>query len=306
MHEARREPAAKMASMPSELRLPRRLRESAESDPELRDWARRLPAIADDVVARWRLRVGAPYEPGGGSSWVAPAYDQAGRLLVLKLGWRHREADHEADGLRLWDGNGVVHLYEATLVGDTWVMLMEPCEPGTQMASVLPEPAQDVVIAGLLQRLWVEPPVEHDFRTLTQMCQHWVEEFEEKRARRGGTLDDGLVREGLRLWVELPESADRQVLLCTDLHAENVLAAQREPWLVIDPKPYVGDPTYDPLQHMLNCAERLAADPVAFAHRIADLTGVDRDRLRLWLFARCVQESFGPMHVPGVIARLAP
>lgn len=34
-------------------------------------------------------------------------------------------------------------------------------------------------------------------------------------------------------------------LLCTDLHAGNVLAAGRESWLATDPKPYLGDPTYD-------------------------------------------------------------
>ena len=46
----------------------------------------------------------------------------------------------------------------------------------------------------------------------------------------------------MELFTSLPGTADRRVLLCTDLHAGNVLAAQRRPWLVIDPKPYVGDP----------------------------------------------------------------
>jgi len=50
-------------------------------------------------------------------------------------------------------------------------------------------------------------------------------------------------------------------LLYTDLHGDNILAARRAPWLVIDPKPYVGDPAYDVLQHMLNCENRLAAGP---------------------------------------------
>jgi streptomycin 6-kinase len=31
------------------------------------------------------------------------------------------------------------------------------------------------------------------------------------------------------------------VLLHQDLHADNVLAAQREPWLTIDPKPLSGE-----------------------------------------------------------------
>jgi streptomycin 6-kinase len=53
----------------------------------------------------------------------------------------------------------------------------------------------------------------------------------------------------------------------------------------------VGDPTYDALQHLLNCEERLHADPHGLVHRIAELLELDHERLMLWLFARCVQES---------------
>ncbi len=104
---------------------------------------------------------------------------------------------------------------------------------------------------------------------------------------------------------ELPTTADRQVLLCTDLHGDNILAARREPWLVIDPKPYVGDPAYDVLQHMLNCEDRLAADPAALAARMAGLAGVDAT-VRQWLFARGVQESPCSPLMRQVARRLAP
>jgi hypothetical protein len=57
-----------------------------------------------------------------------------------------------------------------------------------------------------------------------------------------------------------PRTADRHVLLGTDLHAQNILAASRKPWLAIDPKPYVGDPACEPLQYMINC-RRLRSDP---------------------------------------------
>jgi streptomycin 6-kinase len=90
---------------------------------------------------------------------------------------------------------------------------------------------------------------------------------------------------------ELPRSADRNALLATDLHADNVLSSQREPWLVIDPKPFVGDPAFDAVQHMLNCDARLAADPAGLADRMARLLDVEAARVRLWLFARCAQES---------------
>jgi streptomycin 6-kinase len=69
-----------------------------------------------------------------------------------------------------------------------------------------------------------------------------------------------------------------------------VLRAEREPWLVIDPKPFVGDPAYDATQHLFNCAQRLSADPDATIDHVADLLGIDRERVRLWTFARAVAE----------------
>jgi streptomycin 6-kinase len=90
---------------------------------------------------------------------------------------------------------------------------------------------------------------------------------------------------------EMPHSAESSVVLCTDLHAENILASHREPWLVIDPKPCLGDPAYDAVQHMLNCTERLVRDPAGLASRMAGLLEVDVERVRLWLFARCAQTS---------------
>ena len=96
------------------------------------------------------------------------------------------------------------------------------------------------------------------------------------------------------------------MLLCTDLHAENVLAARREPWLVIDPKPFIGDPAYDPVQHMLNCDERLATDPAGLSQRMASLLELDPERVRLWLFARCAHESLGDPSMREPARRLAP
>ena len=98
--------------------------------------------------------------------------------------------------------------------------------------------------------------------------------------------DPEIVREGLRLFRELPTSASDDVVLVTDLHAGNALRARREPWLAIDPKPFVGDPAYDATQHLLNGEARLRSDPHETIRRFADLLGVDHERVRLWLFAR--------------------
>jgi streptomycin 6-kinase len=57
---------------------------------------------------------------------------------------------------------------------------------------------------------------------------------------------------------------------------------------------------------MLNCEQRLTADPVGFAVGMADLLGLDHDRLVGWLFARCVQESLDQPSLREVAAVLAP
>jgi streptomycin 6-kinase len=271
------------------LPLPQNLVDAAQRD-ERRTWLASLPRIVLGLAERWSLAVGAPFQPGGQTAWVAPARDAAGADLVLKVAWRHPEAAHEADGLREWDGEGAVRLHAVEDFDDTVALLLERCVPGTTLAG-RPEPEQDIVIAGLLRRLWRDPAPGHRFRSLKSMCDMWADGFERKAAAGRAILDSGLAREGIALFRSLPATAERNVLLCTDLHAENVLAAQREPWLVIDPKPYVGDPAYDVLQHLLNCEERLRAEPLDLAWRMADLLGLDRDRVRLWLFARCVQES---------------
>jgi streptomycin 6-kinase len=287
------------------LTLPSNLAARIEADrnPARDDWLRRLPGVIADLARQWELTLGSPFQPGGACAWVAPARTARGERLVLKVGWLHPEAVGEPQVLRLWDGNGAVRLHAADERADTVAMLLELCEPGTQLAE-LPEPEQDGVVCGLLRRLWREPPAGHEFPSLQSMCASWAAEFEADSAQ-ASRLDPGIVRAGLELFRLLPASADRQVVLATDLHAQNILAARREPWLAVDPKPHVGDPVYDVLQHMINC-DRLSADPVGLAGRIANLLDLDLDRLLHWLFARSVQNSPERPALADVAVRLAP
>jgi streptomycin 6-kinase len=285
--------------------LPRNLVAAAERQGRA-GWLTTLPGTVVELVQRWGLEVGAPFQPGGQSAWVAPARRAGDENLVLKVGWRHTDAEHEADALQAWDGQGAVRLFAAEKTDDeTMALLVERCRPGAELSS-RPEPEQDTVIAGILPRLWRTPAPGHPFRTLEDMCDRWADEFEAEAAAGRADIDPGLAREGMALFRGLPATAERQVLLCTDLHAGNVLAAEREPWLVVDPNPHVGDPTYDALQHLLNCDARLAADPVGLARRMAGLLDLDAERLLLWLFARCVQESPGWPGVEDVARRIAP
>jgi streptomycin 6-kinase len=137
------------------------------------------------------------------------------------------------------------------------------------------------------------------------MCSLWAEWFELDFTSDRRGLDPGLARVGLEALRMLPQTAERQVLLATDLHAGNILSSARG-WLAIDPKPFIGDPAFDPVQHMLNCDERLERDPAGLAERMAELTGTDPERVRLWLFARCAEGALRDLPAREVARRLAP
>jgi len=290
--------------------VPRYLAETAARERDVAAWLPTIPEIVAGLADRWSLRIDAPFEPGGQCSWTAPATDASGSALVLKVAFRFAGGDErdEAEGLRAWDGNGAVRLH-AVSDGECWYgLLLERCMPGTPLGRLLPEPDQDVVVAGLLPRLWGRAHHGHPFRPLAEICATWADEFEAGYAAAplADRIDPGLARAGMALFRELPGTATDQVLLCTDLHAENVLAASRQPWLVIDPKPYIGDPAYDVLQHMLNCDGRLAINAAGLAGRMAGLAGLDPGRVRAWLFARAVQESVGSPLLRHVAQQLAP
>jgi streptomycin 6-kinase len=323
---------------------------SEHGSAEQRRWLADLPAVVADLAGRWSLEVGRPFHPGGHTAWVAPGWPRpdAGPPVPpgarrttwrLKVGWRHPESEHEADGLRLWDGRGAVRLFEAERFGTTSALLMERCLPGRPLGSSRPAPERDLVVARILRTLWLQPPADTPIRPLEQMCDAWAAEFEAAlpgqappdqaspdqaspdqaspdqaspdqaspdrlgdrppappdrlgdRPPAPPVIDPGLVRDGLAAFRGLPRDSPRRVLLSTDLHAGNVLTARRAPWLVIDPKPWIGDPTYDVLQHLLNEQDRLVADPQGLVDRMADLLDLGRERLRQWTFARCVVES---------------
>lgn len=270
---------------------------AADGSPERRAWLDALPRTVADLAERWSLTVGPPFQPGGETAWVAPA----GPDLVLKVGRRHPEAEHEADGLRAWRDRGAVRVHAEHVEGATSALLLE--RAGAPLRELRPLPEQDEIVAELLGRLWHAPPAGHPFPPLAQVCDQWADGVEPLLT--GDVLDPGIVRTGLALYRSLPRDPAPAVLLVTDLHAGNVLAAPRGGWRLIDPKPHVGDPCFDVLQHVLN-DRRVAVDPTRMADRMATLAGLDAGRVRTWLFARCVVESAWSPWVRPVAVALAP
>ena len=280
----------------NDIPIPERIVTNCSQTVDGTAWLDSLPRAITDLKQHWSLTLGPPFEEEASCSWVAPCVRQDGTPAVLKIGLPHMEAENEIDGLLFWDGDPTVFVLEADL--ELNAMLLERCEPGTTLREQ-PEKEQDQVIAKLLKRLWRAPPDPYPFRPLSEMIASWT-----KEALEADHLPDtGLAKEGLRIFEALLNDVPCDVLLATDLHAGNVLRAQREPWLVIDPKPFYGDPVYDATQHLLNCRERLRSKPVTTIGRFADLLGVDPERVRLWTFARLASTSWGDWHESQDLAR---
>ena len=265
--------------------IPRRLAANCQTSPERAAWLARLPTTLRDLARRWAITIGPPFDNEDVScAWVAPVTVTGGATAILKVGMPHMEGEHEIDGLRFWNGDPTVRLLEAD--EDLNAMLLERCEPGTPLGS-FPEADQDLVIAPLLQRLWRAPAKPHRFRPLSDMTALWSAETLSQEKQWS---DPALVREGLRLFSELSRTTPQDVLLGTDVHAGNVLEAQRQPWLVIDPKPFIGDRAYDATQHLYNSPVRMGSNPDETIRRFAGLLDVDHQRVRLWMFARAAAE----------------
>jgi streptomycin 6-kinase len=95
------------------------------------------------------------------------------------------------------------------------------------------------VLIGLLPRLW--KPVGEPFRTLSDEADEWASALylERKTARRAD--ERRAIDAALTYITALKDTQGEQVLVHQDFHGDNVLAAEREPWLVIDPKPLRGE-----------------------------------------------------------------
>ena len=181
------------------------------------------------------------------------------------------ESEHEAEALHFWDGDGAVRLIDHD--PEHRALLIERCRPGTPLGRRYAD--EDLQVAAtLMQRLWRPAPPEVAWWRLEDVAERWLRELPQRYS--GRVLD-----EALDVLPELAATQEGVVLCHQDLHGLNILRAEREPWLVIDPKPIVAEPAYDTVALV-----RDDRPPVTELRRrldaLAELLGLDRERMRLW------------------------
>ncbi|HEY7792497.1 MAG TPA: aminoglycoside phosphotransferase family protein [Gaiellaceae bacterium] len=253
-------------------------------EPGGADWLERLPRLVAACRERWSLGRLTAFEPAH-ISLVLAVERLDGTPAVLKVNFPEPESEHEADALAHWRGEGAVRLLEHD--PDRRALLLERCDPGTQLWAVDDEDEANAIAAAVLRRLWRPPAPGHPFRLLAAEAERWAEELPRDWEAAGRPFERLLLDEAVSACRELTRGQPEQVVLHQDFHGGNVLRAARERWLAIDPKPLAGERAFDAAS-LLRDRRWLLREPGA-ARRIrrrldllsAEL-GLDRERARRW------------------------
>ncbi|MGW1512294.1 aminoglycoside phosphotransferase family protein [Streptomyces sp. NPDC002394] len=243
-----------------------------------------LPALAEEFLGRWGLRVTGP-SMHGVVSLVLPVERVAdGTRAALKMQLLDEETEGEPTGLRLWDGAGVVRLLDHD--APTGTMLLERLDEARPLSTVADTREALRIVAGLLARL-VAVPAPEGIRTLGDTAAGMLARVPEAVARLGA--DDAAVLRDCAAAVREVAGEPGDRLLHWDLHFGNVLAGKREPWLAIDPKPLAGDPGFELLPALMD-----RFDPDGFLwgfDLLADEVVGDRGRAVAWTLGRVLQNG---------------
>jgi streptomycin 6-kinase len=268
--------------------LPPGVLEFSERGPDWAAFVDRLPRLVAEVVEEWGLTVdGAPTH--GFCALVVPVR-RLGEPAVLKLGFPDDESEHEGLALQHWAGNGAVRLLSAD--PHRSALLLERLHP-VDLTSVDVLEACELVAERYAQLHVAAPP---QLRPLTSYVERWSDQL--SRLPRDAPVPHRLVQQAVSLGCDLAsDDASTGTLIHADLHYENVLAGDREPWLVIDPKPVSGDPHYELAPMLWNrWDEAVASGDLRAAvrrrfHTLVDSAYLDEARARDWVVVRMLHNA---------------
>ncbi len=250
-------------------------------------WLSRLPSLIEQCERRWQLEVMPPFSPQS-HSYVAPAVRHDGTEVVLKLGVPHAQLTTEIEALRTFDGHGAARLIEAD--ADLGAMVLERIQPGLSLSRVEDDQRATSIAADVMRRLWQPPPADHSFPTVGDRAAG-LSKLRDMFAGGTGPIPASLVERAEALCSELMDSMGDRVLLHGDLHHYNILSAEREPWLAIDPDGVDGEREFELWQFMRNRLERSQDAKRALPRLVdqfVDELGLDRERIVGWGLAQSV------------------
>ncbi|MFV8261984.1 aminoglycoside phosphotransferase family protein [Mycolicibacterium peregrinum] len=267
--------------------LPEPVRAMGRRGPHWQSWVDGLPRLIRAQLDEWDLHTDGPAFHGY-CSIVLPVRTSEGAPAVLKIAFPDDESEHEHLALRRWAGAGAVRLLRAD--PHRRVILLEQLQQ--RNLNELWDIEACEIVAGLYSQIHV--PALPQLRSLAECTERWTADL--TRLPRNAPVPRRLVEQAIALGKELAaDPATTGTLIHGDLHYENVLAADRAPWLVIDPKPMNGDPHYEIAPMLWNRWDELAGYVRDGVRRrlsaLVDAAGLDADRARVWVIVRMLHNA---------------
>jgi|SRR5579871_30480 len=256
-----------------------------------RAWLAALPRLVDELRDLWRItELGPPFR-GGCVGYVVPALLSNHTRAVLKLNLLDEETECEPDALALWNGHGAARLLESDR--SRGALLLERVEPGTPLLDHADREGALDIACSLLKRLQIQLPRPHPFRFVTALARRYAETFPSGYQAAGRPFSEPFLHRAIEISHHFAQYDGPQILANRDFHLGNILSAQREPWLAIDPKPLAGEPAFD-AAHLIRS---LLPDPFSvdafqgLTSSIARRLELPLPRIAAWVFVRSIENA---------------
>ena len=234
------------------------------------DWLDTLPELVATQCARWQLTPDGDVRHG--SNALVVRVRRGDERLALRMSPPGDDVTTEAAALRFWDGRGTVRLVDVDR--ERRAQLLEWVTPGRSLEQ-LPLATTAPVIGGVLRRLAVEAPA-HAPSTgdiIVAEASGWTRRW----SALGRPGVEPLLTAAIEAAEAVREPATPWLAVNADLHFGQILSAEREPWLVVDPVLLRGDVGYDLGRLLWSRLDELADDGQVRAYLAAVVEAAELD-----------------------------
>ncbi len=253
------------------------------------EWLESLPSIVRELEGEWSIKVQKPFVAGE-FNFVAPAVGKISDLVVLKISPPFETAEilGEAAYLKAKNGSGAVKLIAQDIAQRA--ILIEHALPGKNLTECFKdnEPASlEPAIEVLSSILGPPPPDAGEITTLDK----W---FDGLRRYQSTKFPADYAKRALQIYEALSAQPDRIFYLHGDFHPGNIVSANREPYLAIDPKGIIGHIGYEIAVYLNNFHwwQEGKADIHSILEtsikQFSDAFDIDPVEIRQWAFAQMV------------------
>jgi streptomycin 6-kinase len=211
-----------------------------------KEWLEHLEELIMYCQERWSIKVLSPYSLS--YNYVAPV---EGREAVLKLVVPGKEFQTEKAALLSFAGKGVCKLLQSD--EEKGILLLERVMPGYSLKKITSDDQATLIAARVIERMQSSAHTNIDpvFPTIAQWAAG-LKKLRQHFKETTGPIPEAMVAKAERFYPKLCASIKNPRLLHGDFHQDNILKAEREDWLAIDPKGLIGETEYEVIPFLMN------------------------------------------------------